>query len=365
MIHTRRNALKVSSAIFAILTTVGSALSTKTANAQAGAVFTTTNTATNSVRMFLRSANGALTAGAEYATGGTGGGGGLGSQGAVILSADNKWLFAVNAVSSDISVFSVQPNGITLTGRYPSGGSRPISPSISGNLLYVVNAGIPNNITGFTVSANGVLTAIPNSTQPLSANNANPGQIGFDPFGALLAVTEKGTNMISIFAVNAQGVASPRVSVQSIGSTPFGFGFDWLGRLYVSEAASASVSSYYISSFGILPISAIVGTLQAAPCWVAVSKGGNRLWTGNAGASRSVSAFSIAKNGTINLIESVAAGGLQGTTDLAIDASNRYLYALENTGGAVRGFRILPDGRLELIGSVGSFGAGFTGLAAY
>ena len=89
-----------------------------------GAVYVMTNATTgNEIMRYGRSADGSLGAPTAYASGGTGVGAGLGSQGAVTLSDNGRWLFAVNAASNDVSVFRVLPNGLQLTARAPSGRS--------------------------------------------------------------------------------------------------------------------------------------------------------------------------------------------------------------------------------------------------
>src|SRR5678809_1151178 len=66
-------------------------------SASPGAVYTLTNaSAGNAVAVFNRSPRGDLTPAGTVATGGLGTGAGLGSQGAVVLSANGRWLFAVN-----------------------------------------------------------------------------------------------------------------------------------------------------------------------------------------------------------------------------------------------------------------------------
>src|SRR5205085_3550283 len=102
------------------------------------AVYVLTNAvAGNAVAVFDRSADGALHAAGTVATGGLGAGAGLGSQGALVLSANNRWLFAVNAGSNDISAFEVRGNDLRLVSRIASGGERPISLTVHGDLLYV------------------------------------------------------------------------------------------------------------------------------------------------------------------------------------------------------------------------------------
>src|ERR1700741_110574 len=64
---------------------------------QSGFVYTETNGANNAVLVFNRAANSALSLAATVPTGGLGGGVvSVGSQGALALSPDGQWLFAVN-----------------------------------------------------------------------------------------------------------------------------------------------------------------------------------------------------------------------------------------------------------------------------
>ena len=87
-----------------------------------GAVYTLTNEAAgNRVVAFDRASDGTLAPDGVYLTGGLGSGSGLGSQGAVILSQDNRKLFAVNAGSDSISYFEVRRGGLRHAGtRRPS-----------------------------------------------------------------------------------------------------------------------------------------------------------------------------------------------------------------------------------------------------
>src|SRR5215212_741791 len=202
--------------------------------AAAGAVYALTNAAAgNSVVALDRDSDGTLTAAGTYSTGGLGSGAGLGSQGALVLSHNNQWLFAVNAGSNDVSVFSVDHHGLRLADRVSSGGTMPISLTEDNNVLYVLNAGGSGNITGFSVGHNGHLSAISGSTQPLSGGATGPAQVQFSADGTLLAVTEKNTNMIDIYNVSKQGVAGGPGTHPSAGTTPFGFAFGKGGKLLV------------------------------------------------------------------------------------------------------------------------------------
>src|SRR2546430_1610129 len=140
-----------------------------------GAVYTLTNqVAGNAVAVFTRGADGRLTSAGTVATGGTGTGAGLGSQGAVVLSDDGRRLFAVNAGSNDVSVFTVGAAGLSLASRTSSGGTLPVSLTVHGNELYVLNAGGSGNISGFTVDNSGGLTPIAGPPPPPPRPHVRP-----------------------------------------------------------------------------------------------------------------------------------------------------------------------------------------------
>ena len=332
-----------------------------------GAVYTLTNqVAGNAVAVFTRGADGRLTSAGTVATGGTGTGAGLGSQGAVVLSDDGSRLFAVNAGSNDVSVFTVGAAGLSLASRTSSGGTLPISLTVHGNELYVLNAGGSGNISGFTVDNSGRLTPIAGSTQPLSGSNVGPAQVSFSPDGRHLVVTEKTTNLLDVYSVDANGSASGPTTTPSAGGTPFGFAFGHRSDLFVSEAAG-SASSYVLDASGnVTLVSGAVSTQRGAPCWAVVSADGRFGFTGN--GSGSVSAFAIAPNGAISLVD--ANGGTAvlpaGVNDIALSHNSRYLYVLQ-TGGAqaIHAFHIEADGHLTALGPIAGLPAGTRGLAAF
>jgi len=332
-----------------------------------GAVYALTNqVAGNAVAVFTRAADGRLNPAGSFVTGGTGTGAGLGSQGGVVLSDDGRRLFAVNAGSNDVSVFTVGAAGLSLASRTASGGTLPISLTVHGNVLYVLNAGGSGNISGFTVGSTGGLTPIAGSSQSLSGANVGPAQVSFSPDGRRLVVTEKSTNLIDVYAVDADGATSGPATVASAGGTPFGFAFGLRNELFVSEA-TGSASSYVLDTTGGLTlVSGAVSTHQGAPCWAVVTANGRFGYTGNGAGS--VSAFAIAPNGAASLID--ADGGTAvvsgGVNDIALSHDSRYLYVLR-TGGApaIHAFRVQADGHLTALGPIAGLPAGTRGLAAF
>ncbi|OZG71650.1 hypothetical protein BTA51_20460 [Hahella sp. CCB-MM4] len=339
-----------------------------------GAVFTSSNSAEgNQIFMFGRNAFGRLKLLGSYPTGGLGTGSGLGNQGAVVLSHNRQWLFTVNAGSDDISVFSVSRHGLKLVDVEPSGGDRPVSLAVDGDLLYVLNAG-SDSISGFTLNEKGDLSPLADSTRSLSGVGTAPAQISFTPWGDALVVTEKATNLISVFLLDDEGLPGNAVLNASEGVTPFGFGFDRRGHLLVSEAAggapeASSVSSYRINRQGSLEvISGAVASTQTAACWLLVSKNGRVAFTTNTGSS-TLSAYDIRRNGKISLKQEdgVAANTLAGSRpiDMAQSGNGRFVYALSAAGGSISAFYVNHRGQLKPITSVQGLVETINGLAAF
>src|SRR5690349_24122514 len=329
------------------------------------AVYTLTNqVAGNAVAVFNRAADGTLTAAGTVATGGPGTGAGLGSRGAGALSDDGQLLFAVNAGSNDVSVLTVGSAGLSLASVTPSGGTLPISLAVHGQVLYVLNAGGNGNISGFSVGTGGTLAPITGSTQPLSGTNVGPADVAFSPDGRRLVVAEKNTNLLDVYAVDANGAASGRISVASAGGTPFGFSFGLRNELFVSEA-TGSASSYVLGAGPLSLVSGAVSNHQGAPCWAVATNDGRLGFTGNGAGS--VSAFTIAPDGSISLVDASGASAVisGGVNDIALSGNSGYLYVLQ-TGGvqAIHAFRIQSDGHLVALGPVTGLPTGTRGLAA-
>jgi 6-phosphogluconolactonase (cycloisomerase 2 family) len=335
-----------------------------------GAVYTLTNDpAGNAVQVFERAGDGSLSAGGQFATGGTGTGTGLGNQGAVAL--DGRLLFAVNPGSDSISSFRVRGDGLELIDTDASGGDQPISLTVDDGLLYVLNEGGTGNISGHVISRHGTLSPLAGSTRPLSGAGVDPAQVSFDPSGDTLVVTEKNTNLIDTYEVDPDtGLAGGPNPQASAGATPFGFAFDPRGDLIVSEAFggapdASAVSSYAVDDGVIDPISPAVATTETAACWIVVTKNGRFAYTTNTG-SASISGYRVGLDGALTLLD---ADGVTGSTgpapiDMALTRSSRLLYSLNSGDGTISGFRVGADGGLTAAGGTGGLPTTATGLAA-
>jgi 6-phosphogluconolactonase (cycloisomerase 2 family) len=338
-------------------------------------VFVLGNDPANAVLVFDAADDGSLRADGAFATGGKGSGDGLGSQGALALSGDRHWLLAVNAGSDQVSLLRVDRGGLTLAAVAPSGGNRPVSVAESNGLVYVLNAGTVQNVSGFWIDAGrGALVPIPGSARGLSASTAvGAAQVSFSPDGDALVVTEKATNLIDSFVVRRDGTLTDASTFRSVGDTPFGFAFDPGGALIVSDAfggaAGAGAMSSYVLGHDAAPAlaSGPVANLQAAPCWVVATADGRFAYTSNT-ASGTVSGYAVAADGSLALFHDGGATASTGDgskpADMALDDEGRLLYVLDGGTHALSSFRIAADGSLRAAGSASGLPAHAVGLVA-
>lgn len=355
---------------------------------ETGAVFVMTNDALeNEVVVFARDEGGLLSQGSAVATGGRGSGGEvdpLQSQGSLILGEDGLWLFAVNAGSREISQFAVEGTELELVAIVRSRGSFPTSLTQFGELLYVLNAGGRPSIQGFRLGDDGAIRKINGSKRFLASDVAaggraeGPVQVQFTPDGTRLIVTDRLTDEIHLFEMDADGrPAADSVRWPSLGVGPFGFDFDPRDFLLVSEVwgrnpagtvLEGAVSSYAILVDGALEnVSRSVENFEAATCWL-VSDGRKSAFTTNT-TSGSVSRYRVRANGRLKLRgggHRFSGGPAAFPTDMAITPDGRFLYTLNTGRGTVGMFFVRKSGKLVFLGEVGSLPAlaGLQGIAA-
>jgi 6-phosphogluconolactonase len=351
-------------------------------NFRAGAVYVLTNQTSNTVAVFRRSANGTLTFADEFPTGGAGNStpqppdpttDPLASQGALIIGPGNRFLFAVNAGSNQISVLKIQKDALDVVDVVNSGGVRPISLALHDDLLYVLNEGGTPNITGFTIEDDGTLTALAGSTQPLIGGvAADPAQIGFSHDGELLVVTEKMGNRIDTYTIDDDGLPSAPIDNTSSGMTPFGFGFNNENTLVVSEAFGgaanqSAASSYSADEDGNLDVvTGSAANSQTASCWVVIPSNGKRAFVSNTG-SGTISSYSISPtDGSLTLLNATAASTGMGSApiDMTLSVNSRYLYVLLGGSHSVAAFHIENNGDLTLVDTAGGLPPGAQGIVA-
>jgi 6-phosphogluconolactonase len=333
----------------AALCLVAFTLETAAAAGQATRVYVMTNKANNSVLVYNRAADGSLTFLQEVMTRGSGTGVSLDplqSQGSVSLRADGKVLLVVNAASGELTAFRVTDAGLQFGSKVLSGGDFPVSVTIDNGLVYVLNQLGTPNISGFTVNNDAQLQPIASSTRVLAGGAlAQPAQVSFTSNGVQLIVTEKGTRLLDIFDVLANGQTDGPFPQVSRGFTPFGFAFGPANSVIISEVENrfpleATVSSYRVTGTNHLQlVSPTVHNQQTAACWVAVTA--NIAWVVNTGTA-TVTSFQIGADGSISLFNPVAAFTGDGSSpiDVAASSDGNFLYVLLSATGQIAIYNI-------------------------
>jgi hypothetical protein len=299
-------------------------------------------------------------------------------------------LFAVNALSNEISSLEVdERGGISLVDKVASGGERPNSITVKGDLLYVLNTGGSGNISGFRVSSSGRLSHIEGSTSALSTtatfpcprqgdtgrvcSAAGPGQVQFTPQGDSLVVTERLTSRVLTYRVNDDGTATLANSFQSqANSTPFGFDFAPRGRLIVTNnfldtPGLGAASSYIVNRDGnVEQVTGLLANNQTASCWVVIANQGRLAITSNPRTSN-LTTYAIRNDGSISILNAVAASIINGDPhDLSLSSDERFLFALNNAHATVSSFKVEPDGTVTPLAQQAAVGfpAFSVGMAA-
>jgi 6-phosphogluconolactonase len=156
----------------------------------------------------------------------------------------------------------------------------------------------------------------------------------------------------------------------SAGVTPFGFAFDAMGHLVVSEAnagapGASTISSYCVREDGILdPMTAALPTGQTAACWVAATPHKPFAYVTNTG-SDSITGLAITQQGQILRLGGSAnfsrAG--DGPIDAAVSRQGHYLFVLNGGDDTIRSYRIGADGVLHPLKTTAGLPPAVNGLA--
>ncbi|TFB01875.1 hypothetical protein CCMA1212_006481 [Trichoderma ghanense] len=349
-----------------------------------GAVFALTNAVDNAVIAFSRNADGSLVKTGTFSTGGHGQGVDFDTQGGLQLSADHRFLYAVNPADDRVTVFEVSGSSLKKI-QSVYAGDQPLSISLSSTgFAYVLDGSVASTgIFGFKVDRRtGLLSPLTNSTIATSSPIGVPGTVTFAPDGHSLIVTNKVSSTIDVFSLASNGHASlgPLASVASSGLRPFGAIYGKSNTLYVVESGlpalgNAALSTYHLSGGQVPvlePLTKSEKNQQTDGCWVVVTPDEKFAYTASF-ITAAISSYSVAENGTATLIKGVEAFTGEGSepVDLALSSDGAYLYNLLRGSGAIAAWKIQADGSLKSIG--GSFGKGqgipvadgASGLAAY
>lgn len=298
------------------------------------------------------------------------------TQNGLIATEDGRHLFAINILTNNISVFRVADDG-TLTqvpgSPFDTGGQVPSCMALSEDVMYVAHLGTNLN---FCVECdyrglrwdevNETLTPIPDSVIPLPINP--PGfvlAVEFAPDGVNMLGARVGDHKIDSFMLDHDSgllTPAPGSPFDSVITQPLGFAFSPVNdsQVFVSNLVELDERPGLLSSFlrsgstgQIAPIPGFPYTTgdQGAACWIALTSDGRYLYTTNT-RSDTISRYTVNPEGTLNFVEVVDVPKFDEINDEPLDmiitGDDQFLYLVNGGIGGVVGYRILPDGGLEL-----------------
>lgn len=356
-------AMAASMAAFALPAASAAAAPAPRPTGSQGPVFVQTDDpAGNTVVAYRRAADGSLRQQGVFSTGGNGGilDGSvvdhLASQGSLTYDCTHHLLFAVNAGSNTVTVFSVDGDRLHREQVVSSGGTFPVSVTVHKDRVYVLNAREGGSVQGYRIGKDKQLQRVTSWNRKLGLDTTTapefthtPAQVSFTPDGSQLVVTTKsGGSSIDVFGLSASGAPSARPTVNAEnGKQPFGFTFDAQSRLIVTDGLNNAVLTFRLQRDGkVVPLDNAPSGQQAT-CWIV--RAGRHFYASNAESS-TLSGFRQTRRASLQLLGNTPTGA--GTVDSAVTPDEHLLYVQTGAVGAVDGFRINPDGSLTPVGSV-------------
>lgn len=321
---------------------------------------------------------------AAYPTGGAGSAdltdsGVLDADQHLLLSPDQRFLFAVNQGSDSIAVFRVADDGglTPVPGSpFPSGGMAPASVGLSGHVLVVVNKAqdgirdlskVAPNYTTFTVKGDGSL--VPTGSTVTAPPGNSPTQALISPGGNVVFSSEEG-GPFRAFTLGTdgkltQGPNSPLSPPDEIYPANFPPEKKWaLGLgvhptehlLYAQMATINKMAVYrYDDQANLTFLSVADNPGSDLPCWTLVNKDGTRVYTDNAG-NNTMSVYDIGDPLRPRQRQLVKLKNDGNPWDLALDPTGHFIFmvdprARENVkpgfGNELHTLTVGPDGTLD------------------
>lgn len=354
-----------------------------------GVVYVETNNSTagqNGVLAFSRDRFGQLKElpGSPFATNGTGvidltfALGPFANDQPVIANPEHTLLFAVNEGSNSVAVFYIGGDGALTPvagSPFPSGGFQPVSLSLLGNTLTVVNknedpaqasaeAVAQPNYTTFRVADDGRLFPIANSTITATASPSQALSVVLedsliesrfgtsedkDDSGLVFGADFEGGNLQS-FQLGRNGILrqnppQPLPSAPFVGQTfeggpapalPLGLGVHpQLPILYVGFVTINEIGIYSFNREGTLNfIRTVDNPSQGGNCWIAINREGTRMYAVDTGSNQ-ITVYDIATDPlTPRALAVTQLAGTGRAFELALSDDERYLQAISQQGDA-------------------------------
>ena len=233
----------------------------------------------------------------------------------LVMDPAGKYLYVANALSNNISVFSIASSTGELTEIAGSPFNINLPPkniviAPSGNYFYVSARRDHGFYRGFQRKCRGVLTALPDPT-PTSDNN--PTGLTIDPKGTYLYVANTTSSTISVYSIATDGTTRGRFRDRRCRTTMrVRLRLRWIRREVIytwANEGSNNIGTYSITSGTGFPVAVTDAPFasEGQPNFLAADPNGRYLYVGNQGTTPGVQAFGAA-SGSLNSIASYKVG---------------------------------------------------------
>jgi hypothetical protein len=308
-------------------------------------------------------------------------------------------LYAVNSGSDSIAVFHINTDGSlkAIAGSpFPSGGVDPVSLSVVGDTLFVVNqngdlgriAAVLPNYTALHIAADGSLSALGDESRGAQqgkstiniAFGSSPSAAYVVPGTRLLFGADFRAGLLQSFQFDSAGylhqnpplALPPNASIPAavsqnlrLGEFPLGL-ISHPGRplLYVGFVVTNQLGVYSYDAQGQLSFVRAVPNSGVAICWLRTNRSGTRLYSSNNGVSgaklptdafSSVSVYDLSDPQTPREVQNLQLAGMGNSVQMELSADGRNLYVVSQRaigiippgqGNALHDFTIRTDGTL-------------------
>ena len=306
------------------------------ARAGNGVYVSTNPNGANAVLAYSRNVNnGLLTFVGQFDTGGRGLVD-IGGAQSHALVATRTQLFVVNPGSNDFTTFALRNDGSLLfMGVTSSGGVRPVSITVSGNVIYVLNQGqlgvATASCNGFTLGDDGLPVSIGTYDVIYEAESI-PTDVFFTRNGARLVVLLNGSDAIDTFSASADGALTVNRRLTGV-SSPVGGARSpvqpFVAFIALDNDTTPRMISIRATGIALPSIVSSAGLASTiSPCWAVATPNGKKVWSSNF-ASGSLTLFASKLNGSIRSVSTYLPDSSNpGSLDIAVDQRGKFLYRL-------------------------------------
>jgi len=303
----------------------------------------------------------------------------------IAINPAHTLLYAVNSGSDTIAVMAIQSNGALkpIKGSpFPSGGTDPVSVSLVGDQLFVVNQNgdfprVSNTLPNYTilhVNADGSLSPLGANSSRGVALGSSPSIALVDPYRNLLFGADFLGGLLQKFDIAGNQLvqrqttaAVPPSSNPGAAAPPLALGLaihPTQPILYAGFVTTSQLGVYTYDdldgpsnpNWGLQFVAAVPNS-GVAICWIRVNHAGTRLYSSDTGTN-SISVYDLANPLKPVQIQEFNMSGLGNATQFELSPDDAYLYAIssrasatipDGQGNALHVLKIADDGTLDEI----------------